>query len=136
MISKNVNNLIWKDDNSHLPQTNAVSAFFPGPGASNTPRRVSLWIQIAPFFFYFLHGLLSGRESHACIKRIPYQKWETVQRIQRLNCSHMCSDSESFWFSGNGQISFSQQFSEPFGSVREAKTAMNMHREVAGRVDM
>lgn len=40
MLSKDVNNLTRKDDNSYLLQTKAVSALFQSPGSSNTALEI------------------------------------------------------------------------------------------------
>lgn len=129
MLSKDVKNLKQKENNSHLPQINAVSALFHSLGASNTTGRVSLQIQIVLFFLSSPHGLLSGKESHAHGKRIIYQKWETAQRIQRLNCSHMCWALESSSAQEMGKSLFHSNFQSRWGVSGRLKAAMRMHGE-------
>lgn len=55
---------------------------FPRPACIECCLKTVSVIHTAPFSFSFLYRLLSGRGSHAFMKRIMYQKWETTQRTQ------------------------------------------------------
>lgn len=76
-----------------------------------------------------LHRLLSGRESHTCMKRMTYQKWETSQRIQTQLFSCVLSLWVILVLMKRTNI-FVQQLWHPFGGVWGWKAVMSMPGEV------